>query len=455
MEERKHIDRLYQEKFKDFEASPRDAVWKNISSKLQEKQFKKRSMPIWYRMAGIAALFALFFSYTTGFFKSNSNATSQVFSKVDDNNSIKVSLASEEYTQKMISSTSTLQALIMQTKLRDLQEAAQKNEIVVNKEAKNKANFTHIIKADEIKDISTGKSYAFNDFEENPSKITLYNVSPKSSNKISSSELKKLSKIASDKDVDLIAEEDENSNDLGTMKRLSVSTVAAPIYYDNFGSANTIDEQFASNSGSGEITMSYGINFAYNISEKIKLRSGISKVGMSYNIKDIAFTAAVNPLALSGINYKGDIPNYKIENRSVRPFSNISASTNFEKASLAAPSSGYINQKIGFIEVPLEVEYVIIDKKIGFNIIGGASTLFLDENSISLKTTDFSTPLGESNQLNNISFSTNIGLGVDYEISNQFQLSVEPMFKYQINTYNTSNVNPYYFGVYSGFSFKF
>ncbi|SDR83766.1 hypothetical protein SAMN04487764_0812 [Gillisia sp. Hel1_33_143] len=455
MEERKHIDRLYQEKFKDFEASPRDAVWKNISSKLQEKQFKKRSMPIWYRMAGIAALFALFFSYTAGFFKSNSNATSQVFSKVDDNNSINVSLASEEYTQKMISSTSTLQALIMQTKLRDLQQAALENEIEVNKGAKNKANFTHIIKADEIKDISTGKSYAFNDFEENPSKITLYNVSPKSSNKISSSELKKLSKIASDKDLDLISEEDENSNDLGTMKRLSVSTVAAPIYYDNFGSANTIDEQFASNSGSGEITMSYGINFAYNISEKIKLRSGISKVGMSYNIKDIAFTAAVNPLALSGINYKGDIPNYKIENRSVRPFSNISASTNFEKASLAAPSSGYINQKIGFIEVPLEVEYVIIDKKIGFNIIGGASTLFLDENSISLKTTDFSTPLGESNQLNNISFSTNIGLGVDYEISNQFQLSVEPMFKYQINTYNTSNVNPYYFGVYSGFSFKF
>ncbi len=97
----------------------------------------------------------------------------------------------------------------------------------------------------------------------------------------------------------------------------------------------------------------------------------------------------------------------------------------------------------------------MIDKKVGFNIIGGASTLFLDENSISLKTTDFSTQLGESNQLNNVSFSTNIGLGVDYEISNSFQLSIEPMFKYQINTYNTSNVNPYYFGVYSGFSFKF
>jgi len=451
MEERKHIDRLYQEKFKDFEASPRDAVWKNISSKLQEKQRKKRVLPLWYRMAGIAALFALFFSYTSGFFKSNLNSTSQIASKVEDNNTIKVSLASDLYTQQMLNSSMTLQALMQQTKLR---EAAELDAINSSNNINiRRSGFTHLIKENEIKDLSTGKSYAFNDYSENPSKITFYkgNQKPSITNSISS-----LEELSQDNSKSISeSEDDKNSLKTDNMKRLSVSTVAAPIYYDNFGSANTIDEQFSNSRGSGEITMSYGINFAYNISEKIKLRSGVSKVGMSYNIKDIAFTAAVNPLALSGINYNGNIPNYKIENRNVRPFSNISASTNFNRASLAAPSSGYINQKIGFIEVPLEIEYVLIDKKIGFNIIGGGSTLFLDENTISLKTTDFSTQLGESNQLNNVSFSTNIGLGVDYEISNQFQLSIEPMFKYQINTYNTSNVNPYYFGVYSGFSFKF
>ncbi len=355
MEERKHIDRLYQEKFKDFEASPRDAVWKNISSKLQEKQRKKRVLPLWYRMAGIAALFALFFSYTSGFFKSNNYTSSQVASNVDSKNTIQVSLASKFYTEKMLKSSMTLQALMQQTEIIENQEANSSLLRNANTSKERRSGFTHIIKDDEIKDLTSGKSYAFNDYSENPSKITQYQTNQKSSKSNSNSDLEELSQPNSKS----FSTEEQNTKKSDNMKRLSVSTVAAPIYYDNFGSANTIDEQFANNSGSGEITMSYGINFAYNISEKIKLRSGVSKVGMSYNIKDIAFTAAVNPLALSGINYNGSIPNYKIENRNVRPFSNINASTNFNKASLASPSSGYINQKIGFIEVPLEVEYVL------------------------------------------------------------------------------------------------
>ncbi|MFO7720254.1 MAG: hypothetical protein R6W85_07425, partial [Gillisia sp.] len=120
-------------------------------------------------------------------------------------------------------------------------------------------------------------------------------------------------------------------------------------------------------------------------------------------------------------------------------------------------SIGYLNQQIGFIEIPLEIEYVIVDKKIGINIIGGGSTLFLDRNMISLNSADFSTNLGASNSLNNLSFTTNIGVGFDYNISPKFELNLEPIFKYQMNAFNgnTSNVNPYFFGVYSGFSFKF
>ncbi|UJH90246.1 hypothetical protein LZ575_15375 [Antarcticibacterium sp. 1MA-6-2] len=104
----------------------------------------------------------------------------------------------------------------------------------------------------------------------------------------------------------------------------------------------------------------------------------------------------------------------------------------------------------------VELEYVIIDKRVGFNLIGGGSTLFLDENMISLNSSNFSTDLGESNNLNQVSFSTNVGVGLDYEISPQFQINLEPIFKYQINTYtNNTDLNPYYFGVYTGFSFKF
>ncbi|RTY95958.1 outer membrane beta-barrel protein [Flavobacterium sp. GT3R68] len=54
MSERKNIDRLFQEKFKDFEVEPSEKVWKNIESKLKKKEDRK-VIPFWLKLSGIAA----------------------------------------------------------------------------------------------------------------------------------------------------------------------------------------------------------------------------------------------------------------------------------------------------------------------------------------------------------------------------------------------------------------
>jgi hypothetical protein len=445
MKNRKHIDRLYQEKFKDFESTPPEAVWKNISARLQNKEQKRGILPLWYKIAGVAAVLALLINFSNDFFNNKSKINNQAFEAVADDNFGEISIASSAYTQNMNRSSKVLKALMKETKNLEANESS-------------KAEYHR-------KNIKT------NSFKNIPQAPNLIIVSKNSPDTLSNNNKLEPQIASIDQEIkpeiqlrDLPIPNSENKDEQAKIteitsspKRVRISTTAAPIYYDSFGSGNTIDDQFENNEGRSEITISYGINFAYQISEKIRIRSGISKVDLSYNTRDIAFTAAVNPSALSGINYNGNIPNYRIENRSVRPFSNISASTEFNRASLASPTAGYLNQKLGFIEVPLEIEYVIIDKKIGLNIIGGGSTLFLDENIISLKSSDFSTNLGEGNNLNKVSFSTNIGIGLEYDISPQFQLNMEPIFKYQINTFNngTGDVKPYYFGVYSGFSFKF
>ena len=445
MKDKKHIDRLYQEKFKDFESTPREAVWKNISARLQKKERKRGILPLWYKIAGVAAVLALFINFSNEFFSKKSKINNQAFVALADENFGENSIASSAYKQNMIRSSKVLQALMKDTKNLEANEALKAEK---HREKIKMISSKNISPASNLPIVSKKSAYSFIDHNTAGSQITLIEqeVQPEIQLRdlpIPNSENKEEQAKITEKTI--------------PDKKLSVSTTAAPIYSDNFGSGNTIDDQFANNQGSSEITISYGINFAYQISKKIRIRSGISKVDLSYNTKNIAFTAAVNPSALSGIDYNGNIPNYRIENRSVRPFSNISASTEFNRASLASPTSGYLNQKLGFIEVPLEIEYVIIDKQIGLNIIGGGSTLFLDENMISLKASDFSTNLGEGNNLNKVSFSTNIGIGLDYDISPEFQLNLEPIFKYQINTFNngTGDVKPYYFGVYSGFSFKF
>ncbi|HKL35869.1 MAG TPA: hypothetical protein VJ899_06240, partial [Salegentibacter sp.] len=117
---------------------------------------------------------------------------------------------------------------------------------------------------------------------------------------------------------------------------------------------------------------------------------------------------------------------------------------------------GEINQQFGFIEVPLEIEYNLVDRKIGINLIAGGSSLFLDENSIKVNTNNQNTRIGEANNINKVSFSTNVGVGLDYKLTDSFQLNLEPIFKYQLDTFNDApGVRPFYFGVYSGISFNF
>src|SRR5574343_507301 len=62
MKENKNIERLFQEKFKEFEVSPPDIVWENIQEKLQSDKKKRRLLPLWLNVGSIAASVAVLFT---------------------------------------------------------------------------------------------------------------------------------------------------------------------------------------------------------------------------------------------------------------------------------------------------------------------------------------------------------------------------------------------------------
>jgi hypothetical protein len=103
------------------------------------------------------------------------------------------------------------------------------------------------------------------------------------------------------------------------------------------------------------------------------------------------------------------------------------------------------------------MKYNLYDKRLGLNLVGGFSTFILYDNSLSLISGSGSTDLGDANNLNDLNFSGNFGVDLDYKISKSWYLNVAPMFKYQFNTYSGSsgNFRPYYFGLYSGLNYKF
>jgi hypothetical protein len=426
MRERKYIDRLYQEKFRDFEATPRDAVWKSIAEKLQQEEKRKPVVtPMWSRLAGVAAILAFL-------------------------------LLIGEWILPM-----------------------QRGAAVVNKEAEEESSSSEILPASRITVIPTALEPAENSvlastentsepvevFEElkkvSPLVIASKNVIfeahlPVAENKLQQ-ERKNIEISGANKKslVEVAAQLEETDLAAATPKRrFEVSTHAAPIYYGNLGKGNFLDPRFNNNDSEGEVTYSYGINLAYNLNDKIKIRSGVNKVNMSYNTGGVAYQA------IAGMAGGTPLKNVSLESGTVITGGDKMAGRQPTGGTLRNPAGyltrGNLNQKMGFIEVPLEVEYNLFAQKFELNLIGGASTLFLEENEVSLNSSAISAE-GRANNINNVSFSTNLGLGLDYNLSKKFKLNLEPMLKYQLHTFESPSEEskPYYFGIYSGFSYKF
>ena len=204
--------------------------------------------------------------------------------------------------------------------------------------------------------------------------------------------------------------------------------------------------------------MSYGLAVTYDISKKVRLRSGVHKVDFGYDTRDVSFSSSING-ATNGIINNID---YSLSSKNLVVRSNARsgkiASENAQDVSGPDPSlNGKMIQEFGYLEVPLELTYQILDKKLGVNVIGGVSSLFLVNNSVMLESDGNATEMGEANNLNDLNVSTNFGIGISYQLNNTLQLSLEPMFKYQLNTFSEAagNFQPFSMGVYSGLNFKF
>ena len=70
MKNKKHIDELFKERFKDIETTPPPHVWDTIQAELQKKKKDRKVIPLWWKLGGVAALLALLFTIGNSVFNS-------------------------------------------------------------------------------------------------------------------------------------------------------------------------------------------------------------------------------------------------------------------------------------------------------------------------------------------------------------------------------------------------
>lgn len=518
MSDKKHIDRLFQESFKDFEATPSDAVWENIEAELNQKKKKRRVIPIWWRYAGIAALLLLLLTVGINLFINDdetqknqivdtennsiksSNDKNEVFHELNKNKEVITNNNSQNKNNlnevdEAIASTKTENTKDVskdnivnqkETLITETSNSQNKNESKINKNLpsnnkqkninsglKTKTAIASNVKEEENNTIETTQTKDAEALIDKNKASEILNNSSNNKTGIAQNdsykdEVKDNFNVEKNKeDNSLTLEEAINKNndiiEEEKLNRWSIAPNAAPVYFNTLGEGSSIDPQFNSNSKTGDLNMSYGISASYAINKKLSIRSGINRVNLGYNTNNVVVFQSV------GLSSSSTLQNVSVGNTSsaADAFSNGSSETisvisgenltnSRVPSSLATNTS--INQDLGYIEVPLEIQYALSNRKFGVNLIGGFSSFFLSDNKIFSEANGGERIfLGEATNINKISYSANFGLGLNYQMSKKIDFNLEPMFKYQINTFNNTSgdFRPFFIGVYTGFAIKF
>lgn len=498
MSDKKHIDRLFQEKFKDFEVTPDDAVWRRIEAQLGEKK-KRKVIPIWWTYAGVAATLLLLLTVGNSYFNNNAitePTPSQVVDTEDNHplnqmnenrndghdNSINGAIentsaitnhnVSEDanktdnapsFPKKELNPTNSA-SIANHSAQTGMKRGNTAESIQTNNPHEVKNNIQGSVELANTSEEKANTSSETNNAQLDKGKIdNLFNKNTSNDSHVADTQtpdgvqnhltIEEAIELAKNRNED---EEKENIN------RWSVAPNAAPVFFNSLGKGSSIDPQFNSNSKSSETNMSYGVSASYAVNNRVSVRSGINKVNLGYNtnnvvaIRTMGMQSSMRTLA----NVKpvsNDTPFNSFGNElsilSSQNFANKS-SENFVTTSGINTS---INQSLSFIEIPLEIKYLLSDKKLGVNVIGGFSSFFLSDNALHSTFDGAKVFIGEASNINKTSYSANLGFGLDYKVSKKFNLNLEPMFKYQINTFNNTSgdFKPYFIGVYTGFGFKF
>jgi hypothetical protein len=565
MSERKKIDRLFQEKFKDYEVTPPEGTWTIIEAKLHDKK-KRRVIPFWWKLSGVAALFLIAFMVSKSIYNGNTkhenpvvhqqNSNTNKGTNTEDSNKKSVNIneqmkidntAANEKTSVKTESATADEKGLKNNKYSETENAivnesnsGQTEKSVIKKVVKNTtsgviATINEYVKKDVVTERNDKNKKHSNSAESSvaerrsPKQRTSKNVLNSDKNKENatesileksqnqlvqgSKEKKENNKSIVEKDIvqtsniknselsietkninldalkgisnskivtqepvkkvndtaaknsfvfnaleELLNEKESKSKQESKRNRWQLTSNVAPVFLGSIANGSPIDSTLSKNSKSYTTTIGFGVGISYTVNKKLSIRTGLNKVNVRYNTNDISFFSAIDAKKMPNVNPVASSANIQIQSNatSSSQINNETELLPFENSFVHA-NSGYIKQEMGYLEMPLEMTYNLLDKKFGIKIIGGFSTLFLQDNSLVIISKGRDTLLGEANNLSNVHFSTNLGFGIKYGFMKSFEFNVEPTLKYQLNTFtaNAGNFKPYIFGIYSGISYKF
>ncbi len=436
MEHKKDIGKLFNEKLSTLSATPTSDLWQKIELELPKKK-KKTLVPFW--MWTSAGLLFLGFGLTVFFYNriQEDNFLNKEKIKSSEIEKLVIDKANQKEQDAVFNGPqiNANNELIFKSQSNDSTSLISKKAVVQTSKKSNKKNILarvrnklNIKKQLPDREQNTSSRLIVNDLDTNKAdylikdkiKFTTVIDTLLKNDSIAIVEIEKLKDLPNNL-------EKNNDKSKSDFRDFYIFSYVAPTQYKLI-SDNLIDENISSEKRS-ELIFNYGAYFGFAINEKLSFRIGYNRAKLNVYSNDIN---------IQGVNKFSNIIYVK----------NVSNST---ASAMLNENFVNVNQRLNFIEIPVEAKYRFFNKKISLEAIGGISSLYLEDNSVSFQsaTSGNSLDVGKIKDVLKISFSANVGLGVSYKLNNLIDLNVEPNFKYHINSMLSSSL-----GIQAGIQFN-
>jgi hypothetical protein len=461
-----NMDKLFREKLAGFSEEPPAFVWDNIQANLSGMRRKKRM--VWYSWSAVAALLLLAFIAGWYLNESADRAIPQVtetekISPVEKNN-IEEKIASVPEKEDLPGdpeSSETGRFLADATEKESLPQMSEEKIAGTKMMEENRMlTFSSLslikpIEPDEVQLAGRDQVYV-------PAKKHY----PKPAEEIFSWEQRVIRENA--QQFSSAAKENR-----GWKLGMNVSPGYSS-YSAKHGSVYASNMTYEANDGNANL--SGGVSVQYKTGKRISIESGVyyaqngqqtgsspqlfgSRAQMDYSFAPANKNYFNTIVSLAGSRMAMNSTAGIIEFNGVPRGAEIAA--NLESAGLYGNSlltSGELEQVFDFVEIPLYLRYLLINRKIDVELVGGVNAGLVVGNNAYIDNEYGVQNIGKTSDISTVNVSGTVGVGLNYALGKNLSVAVEPRLNYYLNSINRNpevDFRPYRVGVYTGLYYEF
>lgn len=470
MTDNKNIDKIFRKKSLTYQKEPPPEIWDAILMGIHPA--KKRGLPLFWRIAaGMAIILAFGLSYN--YISKTRDLGNQNLSKSELADPL-LEESSDKWGLEFIEKENTIvKSEVAESQEKQLATMVQKPDQITESTVQNSLMVSENNQENEelVSPVGNKKTWI------GAVSHLPIQIEPQAAHKDKIPERKFIIQASWD---DLIALEDfEEAKE----KDFLIEALMSPTYnYRDIVSSNQSLSKYYNESESGQISYSGGMKVGFVASNRLSIHTGLVYSRIGYSIGAVTSIALKSSPAFDQIaseiygaeqpvviaNSIGKINNSTYSSSSIstiaRPETADASFDYLTGGALLSPDNGFVTSDLSFsqifhvMEIPFQLKYKLIDRKMDFNFLSGFSTNILLGNNLFLNEGSSKRSIGEIEAVNHINLSGDMGVGIEYAINKKLQLLFEPQFKYYLNSINKDNLisnRPYTLGFYTGMSYTF